>query len=604
MCSERKPNVMKRILFLFFAVALWLSANAQDECMQPDVNCDGYVNVNDLLGLLSYFGAEDLDGDGIWDSQDDCVDDGCGVCDGPGPQVMLVDTIILTVDSIFIDAINEWYVYEVPDTTFIFVCENPGCTDPEAENYDPEATEDDGSCVEPLNPCSGLISIYFDGHTYDLVAIGNQCWFAENLRSDHYANGEAIPGELSDEDWTVISTGAQAIYNNDDSFLSTHGRLYNWLAVDDSRGLCPSGWHVPTNDEFTELTDFLGGYSVAGNAMKSSPSDVPNWDGSNTSGFSALAGGRRIAPLLGQPAFFGGQGNDGWFWSSSGGMHPSNRKLESGSNSVFDSHLPLQAEGMSVRCVRDSDATDVNEVSGCTDASASNYNPSAVIEDGSCVYGPADPCENSSTITFDGYTYELVAIGDQCWFAENLRTEHYANGDAIPGELSDSDWYETSTGAQAIYNNDDSFLSTHGRLYNWYAVDDSRGLCPSGWHVPTDAEFMTLEMALGMSESEANSTGWRGTDQGAQMKSSPSDDPFWDGTNTSGYSAMTGGFRYYEGWYYGGTIDEGQTFFWTSTPIGIGAYYRGLVGGVSEIARFDLDNDPRDGVSIRCVRDE
>ena len=356
---------MKRILFLFFAVALWLSANAQDECMQPDVNCDGYVNVNDLLGLLSYFGAEDLDGDGIWDSQDDCVDDGCGVCDGPGPQVMLVDTIILTVDSIFIDAINEWYVYEVPDTTFIFVCENPGCTDPEAENYDPDATEDDGSCVEPLNPCSGLISLYFDGHTYDLVAIGNQCWFAENLRSDHYANGEAIPGELSDEDWTVISTGAQAIYNNDDSFLSTHGRLYNW-----------------------------------------------------------------------------------------------------------------------------------------------------------------------------------------------------------------------------------------------YAVDDSRGLCPSGWHVPTDAEFMTLEMALGMSESEANSTGWRGTDQGAQMKSSPSDDPFWDGTNTSGYSAMTGGFRYYEGWYYGGTIDDGQAFFWTSTPIGIGAYYRGLVGGVSEIARFDLDNDPRDGVSIRCVRDE
>ena len=80
-------------------------------------------------------------------------------------------------------------------------------------------------------------------------------------------------------------------------------------------------------------------------------------------------------------------------------------------------------------------------------------------------------------------------------------------------------------------------------LYNWYAVDDARGLCPSGWHVPTDGEYMTLEMALGMSESEANDTGWRGTDQGTQMKSSPSDDPSWNGTNTSGFSALAGGSR-------------------------------------------------------------
>ena len=64
---------------------------------------------------------------------------------------------------------------------------------------------------------------------------------------------------------------------------------------------------------------------------------------------------------------------------------------------------------------------------------------------------------------------------------------------------------DTNLGAQAIYNNDASNLADYGRLYNWYAVDDARGLCPSGWHVPTDGEYMTLEMALGMSESEANS---------------------------------------------------------------------------------------------------
>ena len=90
---------MKKLLTILFAVALGLNLSAQDECLNPDVNCDGYVNVNDLLGLLGYFGDEDLDGDGIWDSQDDCVDDGCGVCDGPGPQVLAVDTITFMTDS-------------------------------------------------------------------------------------------------------------------------------------------------------------------------------------------------------------------------------------------------------------------------------------------------------------------------------------------------------------------------------------------------------------------------------------------------------------------------------------------------------------------------
>ena len=105
-------------------------------------------------------------------------------------------------------------------------------------------------------------------------------------------------------------------------------------------------------------------------------------------------------------------------------------------------------------------------------------------------------------------------------------------------------------GAQAIYNNDASNLADYGRLYNWYAVDDARGLCPSGWHVPTDGEYMTLEMELGMSESEANGQGWRGTDQGTQMKSSASDSPSWDGTNTSGFSGLAGGYRSHSGDFY------------------------------------------------------
>jgi len=242
--------------------------------------------------------------------------------------------------------------------------------------------------------------------------------------------------------------------------------------------------------------------------------------------------------------------------------------------------------------------TFVCPMSGCTDESASNYNPEAVIEDGSCVYGLAE-CGGASTVTFDGYSYELVVIGDQCWFAENLRTEHYANGDAIPGELNNSEWSNTAEGAQAVYNNDASNLADYGRWYNWYAVDDARGLCPTGWHVPTDGEFMTLEMELGMSESQANSTGWRGTDQGTQMKSSPSDDPSWDGTNTSGFSALAGGFRSNDG-DFGNEGDYG--YFWSSSPIGTYAWYRLLGSGNAVVYRNAYNQ--RLGYSVRCVRDE
>ena len=85
------------------------------------------------------------------------------------------------------------------------------------------------------------------------------------------------------------------------------------------------------------------------------------------------------------------------------------------------------------------------------------YNPEAVIEDG-VVFTALLECGGVSTVTYDGYTYDLVAIGDQCWFAENLRNEHYANGDAIPGDLSNSEWINTTEGAQAIYSNDASNL--------------------------------------------------------------------------------------------------------------------------------------------------
>ena len=103
---------------------------------------------------------------------------------------------------------------------------------------------------------------------------------------------------------------------------------------------------------------------------------------------------------------------------------------------------------------------DDSELSGCMDPDAVNFNANATVDDGSCVYGESSGCGGVSTVTYDGYTYALQAIGDQCWFAENLRNEHYANGDVIPGELTDGEWSNTTNGAMTVYGEGHRILTT------------------------------------------------------------------------------------------------------------------------------------------------
>ena len=187
-------------------------------------------------------------------------------------------------------------------------------------------------------------------------------------------------------------------------------------------------------------------------------------------------------------------------------------------------------------------------------------------------------------ITSAGVGYSTVQIGDQCWFAENLRTTTYLNGDAIPQNLSDGDWSSMTSGAMAFYDN----FPTNSGLYNFFAVDDARGLCPSGWHVPTDEEWTMLTDHLG-GESVAGSQmkttyGWLGVDG--------------NGTNSSGFSGLPGGFRASEGFYYAGSRAD----WWTSSPNGSDAVYRFLHYNYELIYRYRYGN-PQNGLSVRCVRD-
>jgi uncharacterized protein (TIGR02145 family) len=207
----------------------------------------------------------------------------------------------------------------------------------------------DGLHGPPPSLCGDPVT--FDGYSYATVEIGDQCWFSENLRSDHYSNGDPIPGDLNDATWSSATSGAQAYYLGETVNLSAYGRLYNWYAVDDARGLCPSGWHVPSDAEYTTLTDFLGGASVAGGPMKEAGTahwNSPNTGADNSSGFTALGGGYRIGS--------GGFNNllsYGYFWSSSpSGGYAWYRRLSYLNAAVYRYNSNLRY-GFAVRCVGD-----------------------------------------------------------------------------------------------------------------------------------------------------------------------------------------------------------------------------------------------------------
>ena len=212
------------------------------------------------------------------------------------------------------------------------------------------------------------------------------------------------------------------------------------------------------------------------------------------------------------------------------------------------------------------------------------------------------------TVTdINGNVYQTIQIGEQLWMAENLKVTHYNNGDSISTGYSNSEWAdldETETGAYAIYNDDPSNAETYGNIYNWYSVDDGRGTCPEDWHIPTDEEIKELEVYLGMSESEANSWGWRGTNEGGKRKEAGTEhwaSPNTGATNESGFTAFPGGSRFYNDGIYQNM--GGLGYFWFSSEDDSNyAWSRLLSYNFSGIHRGSYNK--RSGFSVRCMRDE
>jgi len=200
--------------------------------------------------------------------------------------------------------------------------------------------------------CGGITSVTdIDGNIYPVVEIGNQCWTKENLKTAKYADGSVIPNVTGDSAFVSFSTGAWCNYGDSAGNDSVYGKLYNWHTVADPRNVCPAGWHVPTDTEWTTLINFLGGDSIAGGKMKTTTGwQAPNTGATNESGFSGLPGGYRSSST----GTFGNVGNNGYWWSSSefDAYRAWTRYLSYFNGLAYRSTNIIQS-GFSVRCLRD-----------------------------------------------------------------------------------------------------------------------------------------------------------------------------------------------------------------------------------------------------------
>ena len=210
---------------------------------------------------------------------------------------------------------------------------------------------------------------------------------------------------------------------------------------------------------------------------------------------------------------------------------------------------------------------------------------------------------NGNTVTdIDGNVYSTVTIGTQVWMQENLKVSKYRDGSAIPNKISNTDWYNATSGAFTIYNNDTINNTLFGKLYNWYAVADPRGLCPSGWHVPTNSEWYTLENYLDPTVNDSNATGYVGTDLGGKLKAVSSlwTNPNTGATNSSGFTALPGGNRNYGGSF----LDiRNSGYWWSSTQVSSSySWFRYLNSGGANSVRGNSFGGT-DGFSVRCLKD-
>jgi len=462
-----------------------------------------------------------------------------------------------------------------------------------------------------------------DGKAYNTIEIGNQVWMAENLNVDRFRNGDAIKEITSNEEWVQAGnngTPAWCYFVNDPASGSAIGKLYNWHAVNDPRGLAPEGWHIPSKEECKILVNQLGGNSVAGIKMK----NTKDWYGGglNTSGFNAAPSGRR-----GKSGDFSPDGIYFFWWTSTESMNKkgANYCYLQDENDTLKMELIYKERGFSVRCMKEKvDAKNDPLLKQALEA-ATEHNEK--IQNGTIKPISKDAFNNNKN-SGPPANLKSVVIGAQTWTSENLNVSTFRNGDPIPEVRSTEEWNKAGDNKQpawCYYDNDPSNGAKYGKLYNWHAVNDPRGLAPNGWHVPSKEEWHLLENYLGKNiagKKLKTTSGWADYQEKLtcdncsywtedQKKNNPctkckntreilGDKISTNGTNEFGFYAFPDGKRPSNGYFYFFGSDEKT--FWTRSRSTELENHASSVSFVRDYLFFWNENLGT-GTSIRLIKD-
>ncbi|MBQ6071389.1 MAG: leucine-rich repeat protein, partial [Bacteroidales bacterium] len=553
------------------------------------------------------------------------------------------------------------------------------------------------SSSNDTHPCQSEPTVTdYDGNVYNTVQIGDQCWMKENLRVTHYENGVEIPaGTTSSE-----NVAYRYCPNNDSNNVATYGYLYNWAAVmngagsSDSipsnvQGVCPTGWHLPSDAEWTQLADYVGHISkllASTDGWNSTDNSCAIGNGqseNNATGFGALPAGIGLSNH-----YFGSRA---CYWSSTEYNSYISKTFELSYNQTFiEQERWWTYYGCSVRCLQDIGClpntsefadtaceqyvwgdsvyvqsgvytqtftnvngcdsvvtihltvnTSVSEVVYAATDSVYIWNGQTCTESGNYtqvftnVAGcdsvvtlhltvtsyshdcDAQSCPGVETVTdYDGNVYNTVKIGSQCWMKEDLRTTHYTDGTEISAANPEEMVYTPSYFDCGIpYCSGCGNSSNYGYLYNWYAVMNGasssnanpsgvQGICPTGWHVPSDAEWTQLTDYVASIPAYVF-----GSDSNNIAKALASSTPYWvsggnscspgnarDWNNITGFSAVPMGRCYRS------CANSGfEANYWSSTLYDYRVWSRVISSDNPKIQRSYMGEYY--GYSVRCVWD-
>ena len=459
-------------------------------------------------------------------------------------------------------------------------------------------------------PCQAAATLTdIDGNTYNTVQIGNQCWMKENLRTTHYADGAAIQNGV----YSQYDVASWHYPNNDPNNATIYGLLYNWTATmravfssaespSGVQGVCPTGWHVPSlpewmqmrmtvmkNREVDEVDDVARIAATLSGNTGWVVSTVPDAAG-NTSAFGRNASGFTALPA-------------GWYTGAANGF---------GYNAAFWSTTYCEGDGYAYRLFLGAGGATTSLSDG---SSYDSYSVRCVRNDESIPPVYDLPCPGMPTLTdVDGNTYNTILIGEQCWMKENLRTTKYADETPIQHGNDTS----TTVGYWYYVNNDPVLKPTHGLLYNWKAAmrdavstndnpSNVQGICPTGWHLPSDDELMQLAYYLAdhseyrcsghtecIAKAVAAIEGWYDSDEECYIGNAAS------GNNITGFNALSTG-EFAGG--YGYTGLGFNAAFWSCTAFD-SRYSRSLFLDVDDQDLY-TDGLVRDGgIGVRCLRNE